>query len=245
MPGASTRSSPRSERPRRPPTSATTPLLRVHSPGLSRASCGAPIPSGAHWAARATPSPTRSRWSGAGRWVSAGSTPSSASTASTPRPRSPKGHGKRATGAPRPRLARCKPCSTASRSAFALCRPPGHHSGADYLGGYCYLNNAAICAEAAIAAGASKVADPRRRLSPRQRHAGHFLCARRRAVRLDPRRPGDRLSLLLGPCRRDRRGRRRGRDPQPAAAARHRLAQPISRRWRKRLNRSPPSSLSC
>ena len=38
-------------------------------------------------------------------------------------------------------------------SAFALCRPPGHHSGRDYLGGYCYLNNAAIAAEAARAAG--------------------------------------------------------------------------------------------
>ncbi|MEA3030433.1 MAG: hypothetical protein QOG13_1758 [Sphingomonadales bacterium] len=35
------------------------------------------------------------------------------------------------------------------RAAFALCRPPGHHSGADYLGGYCYLNNAAIAAQAA------------------------------------------------------------------------------------------------
>jgi acetoin utilization deacetylase AcuC-like enzyme len=44
------------------------------------------------------------------------------------------------------------------RSAFALCRPPGHHAGADYLGGYCYLNNAAIAAEAALAAGKSKVA---------------------------------------------------------------------------------------
>jgi len=39
------------------------------------------------------------------------------------------------------------------RAAFALCRPPGHHCGADYLGGYCYLNNAAIAAEAARAAG--------------------------------------------------------------------------------------------
>ena len=38
------------------------------------------------------------------------------------------------------------------RSAFALCRPPGHHAGRDYLGGYCHLNNAAIAAEAAIAA---------------------------------------------------------------------------------------------
>jgi acetoin utilization deacetylase AcuC-like enzyme len=39
------------------------------------------------------------------------------------------------------------------RTAFALCRPPGHHAGADYLGGYCYLNNAAIAAEAGVAAG--------------------------------------------------------------------------------------------
>jgi acetoin utilization deacetylase AcuC-like enzyme len=29
---------------------------------------------------------------------------------------------------------------------FALCRPPGHHAGPDYLGGYCYLNSAAIAA---------------------------------------------------------------------------------------------------
>jgi acetoin utilization deacetylase AcuC-like enzyme len=39
------------------------------------------------------------------------------------------------------------------RAAFALCRPPGHHAGRDYLGGYCYLNNAAIAAEAAVVAG--------------------------------------------------------------------------------------------
>jgi acetoin utilization deacetylase AcuC-like enzyme len=44
------------------------------------------------------------------------------------------------------------------RSAFALCRPPGHHAGADYMGGYCYLNNAAIAAEAARAAGTERVA---------------------------------------------------------------------------------------
>ena len=44
------------------------------------------------------------------------------------------------------------------RAAFALCRPPGHHAGADYMGGYCYLHAAAIAAEAAIAAGRSRVA---------------------------------------------------------------------------------------
>jgi acetoin utilization deacetylase AcuC-like enzyme len=44
------------------------------------------------------------------------------------------------------------------RCAFALCRPPGHHSGADYMGGYCYLNAAAIAAEAALATGRRRVA---------------------------------------------------------------------------------------
>ena len=44
------------------------------------------------------------------------------------------------------------------RTAFALCRPPGHHAGADYVGGYCYLNTAAIAAEAAVAAGKRRVA---------------------------------------------------------------------------------------
>lgn len=44
------------------------------------------------------------------------------------------------------------------RAAFALCRPPGHHAGADYLGGYCYLNTAAIAAQAALDAGAARVA---------------------------------------------------------------------------------------
>jgi acetoin utilization deacetylase AcuC-like enzyme len=39
------------------------------------------------------------------------------------------------------------------RSACALCRPPGHHAGKDYMGGYCYLNNAAVAAEAAVAEG--------------------------------------------------------------------------------------------
>ncbi|MEL7452055.1 MAG: histone deacetylase family protein [Pseudomonadota bacterium] len=43
-------------------------------------------------------------------------------------------------------------------AAFALCRPPGHHAGADYMGGYCYLNTAAIAAEDAIRSGAERVA---------------------------------------------------------------------------------------
>jgi acetoin utilization deacetylase AcuC-like enzyme len=30
---------------------------------------------------------------------------------------------------------------------YAMCRPPGHHAGPDFFGGYCYLNNAAIAAK--------------------------------------------------------------------------------------------------
>lgn len=44
-----------------------------------------------------------------------------------------------------------------SRSAFSLCRPPGHHAAGDYMGGYCYLNNAAIAAQAFRDAGAARV----------------------------------------------------------------------------------------
>ena len=31
---------------------------------------------------------------------------------------------------------------------YALCRPPGHHSGIDFFGGFCFLNNAALAADA-------------------------------------------------------------------------------------------------
>jgi len=34
-----------------------------------------------------------------------------------------------------------------TRDAYALCRPPGHHAGREMIGGYCYLNNAAIAAD--------------------------------------------------------------------------------------------------
>lgn len=44
------------------------------------------------------------------------------------------------------------------RNAFAFTRPPGHHAGRDYFGGYSYLNHAAICAEAALQAGRGRIA---------------------------------------------------------------------------------------
>lgn len=44
------------------------------------------------------------------------------------------------------------------RAAFALTRPPGHHAGADFFGGYCFLNNAAIAAQSLRDAGVERVA---------------------------------------------------------------------------------------
>ena len=41
----------------------------------------------------------------------------------------------------------------AERAAFALCRPPGHHAGKDYAGGYCFINNAAVAANWLAAQG--------------------------------------------------------------------------------------------
>jgi acetoin utilization deacetylase AcuC-like enzyme len=46
----------------------------------------------------------------------------------------------------------------AGRGAMALTRPPGHHAGADFFGGYCFLNNAALAAQALRDAGAGRVA---------------------------------------------------------------------------------------
>jgi acetoin utilization deacetylase AcuC-like enzyme len=48
--------------------------------------------------------------------------------------------------------------AAAGRSAYALCRPPGHHAYAARAGGHCYINNAAIAAEALRQAGATRVA---------------------------------------------------------------------------------------
>ncbi|MET9344516.1 hypothetical protein [Nonomuraea sp. NPDC003804] len=41
------------------------------------------------------------------------------------------------------------------QAAYALCRPPGHHAGPDWLGGYCFLNNAAVAVEALARHGRS------------------------------------------------------------------------------------------
>lgn len=45
-----------------------------------------------------------------------------------------------------------------ARHAFAFSRPPGHHAGRDYMGGYSYLNHAAVSVEEALKRGATRVA---------------------------------------------------------------------------------------
>jgi acetoin utilization deacetylase AcuC-like enzyme len=47
---------------------------------------------------------------------------------------------------------------TGARFSYALCRPPGHHAGPAWLGGYCYLNNAAAAAQTLHAGGVGPVA---------------------------------------------------------------------------------------
>jgi acetoin utilization deacetylase AcuC-like enzyme len=44
-------------------------------------------------------------------------------------------------------------------AAYALCRPPGHHAGPGYYGGFCLLNNAAIAARALAVRGRVAVVD--------------------------------------------------------------------------------------
>jgi acetoin utilization deacetylase AcuC-like enzyme len=44
------------------------------------------------------------------------------------------------------------------RTAYALCRPPGHHAYAGRAGGHCYVNNAALAAQHLRDAGAARVA---------------------------------------------------------------------------------------
>ena len=47
--------------------------------------------------------------------------------------------------------------ASGERAAFALCRPPGHHAGSRFAGGYCYINNAAVAAQWLRNNGAGRV----------------------------------------------------------------------------------------
>jgi len=55
-------------------------------------------------------------------------------------------------------LAAAKAVAGGARSAFALTRPPGHHAGVDFFGGYCFLNHAACAAQWLRDAGLERVA---------------------------------------------------------------------------------------
>ncbi len=44
-------------------------------------------------------------------------------------------------------------------SAYALCRPPGHHAGPDFFGSYCYVNHAALAASRLLATGRVAILD--------------------------------------------------------------------------------------
>ncbi|OIQ63965.1 acetylpolyamine aminohydrolase [mine drainage metagenome] len=55
-------------------------------------------------------------------------------------------------------LSAAQALTTGAQSAFALTRPPGHHAGVDFFGGYCFLNNAALAATYLRDHGAQRVA---------------------------------------------------------------------------------------
>ena len=44
------------------------------------------------------------------------------------------------------------------KGVFCATRPPGHHAGADFMGGYCFINNAAVAAQALLNSGCARVA---------------------------------------------------------------------------------------
>jgi len=44
------------------------------------------------------------------------------------------------------------------QNSFCALRPPGHHADADFMGGYCFINNAAVAAQTLLDKGCKKVA---------------------------------------------------------------------------------------
>lgn len=56
-------------------------------------------------------------------------------------------------------LSGARALTAGERTAFALCRPPGHHAGRENCGGYCYINNAAVAAHWLSARGRVAVLD--------------------------------------------------------------------------------------
>jgi len=56
-------------------------------------------------------------------------------------------------------LSAAKSIAEKQAAAFALCRPPGHHAGRDYAGGYCFINNASAAANWLSSKGRTAVLD--------------------------------------------------------------------------------------
>ena len=44
------------------------------------------------------------------------------------------------------------------RGVFCATRPPGHHAGTDFMGGYCFINHAAVAAQSLLGRGCQRVA---------------------------------------------------------------------------------------
>ena len=55
-------------------------------------------------------------------------------------------------------LAAAQAVLAGERFAMALTRPPGHHAGPNYMGGYCFINNAAVAAQALRDGGLPRIA---------------------------------------------------------------------------------------
>ncbi len=49
--------------------------------------------------------------------------------------------------------------NSGAQVAYAAARPPGHHAGYDYMGGYCYLNNSMVAAEVLSQTGKVAILD--------------------------------------------------------------------------------------
>ena len=115
-------------------------------------------------------------------------------------------------------------------SAYALCRPPGHHASRSGYGGYCYLNNAAAAASLLAGVQGGVNGHPRHRLPPRKRHPGDFLRIGGSRDRLPARRPEPGLPVLLGISRGNRRRSRVRAQPEFPPARRHRGQAVLLRR---------------
>ena len=150
----------------------------------------------------------------------------------------------RAPGTPRCAAAHCALTAAAlvaegERSAYALCRPPGHHAGRSVYGGYCFLNNAALAAQHLRDAGFARVA-----MLDVDYHHGNgtqdIFCARDDVLFVSIHGDaGHRVPVLPRLRRRARRRRGRGLHPQLPAAARHRLGGVPATRWTARWTASP------